>query len=150
MILVKGNLQSCTHFGRCLLLAMRSRFTINEFFWIWTDVITGLMKSFLKISNSLQTCPASFPRSTECLSSGLHSKFLSEGIDVSSCSSTWCIPCRGSCQVLVCRRHFLLSLLPFSLAAPSLPSFLLHVFIDCLYHVRQSLLLWIFQVTVED
>ena len=94
-------------------------------FWIWTDVITGLIKYFLKISNSLKTFPASFSKSTECLSSGLHSKFLSEGIDVTSCSSTWCIPCRGSCQVPICSWQipsFPPSFLPSS-SLPPPPSF---------------------------
>ena len=43
----------------------------------------------------------------------------------------------------------LLSSLP-----PSIPSFLAlflpHIFVECLYHVRQSLLSWILQVIVEN
>ena len=52
------------------------------------------------------------------------------------------------CQFVVDK--LLLSPLPFSSPAPSLPPFLLHVVIEHLCHVRQSLLLWILQVTVEN
>ena len=39
-----------------------------------------------------------FPLSTKCLISALHSELLQEVLKVSSCSSTWCHPCRGRWQ----------------------------------------------------
>lgn len=44
-------------------------------------------------------------------------------LNVSSCSSTWFIPCRGSCQVPICSWQTPSFPLPFSSPAPSLPPF---------------------------
>ena len=86
-------------------------------------LIIGLIKSPENIC--LKTCPVSFSKSTSVsfLFSTLNS--FQRILNVSSCSSTWFIPCRGSCQVPIFSWHFFFFPSSFLPSSPSLTLFLL-------------------------
>lgn len=147
----EGHMQPNTHFGRSLPLVQGADVIINDLFSVFLSDVRRCKiwahKIFWKYLTIWVTLLPIFPR-TQCLIPYLPPWTHFRGCWRSATAMAhdlFLVEVAGKCQKLTL--HF-----PSFLSSPTpfLPSFRIHIFTERPLNVRQSLLSWMLQATVED